>query len=349
MNLNIHERLEPVFEILGLLYVSCHVENHKKGTIEDLNKFGLDGEAFYSKHLKIVDKYIHTFLKYRVLGKEADFFFGDENDSFFSILHLLLSENTAWLNSLAEVPDEVLHEEIWKILLDMEVMQNYQLQKTSPSGILSLVDIITFLSDSPLEEGMKWKMLRLLQQPRTQIQALSRIINNNLAAFEQVCQEVEKPLNKLISKYVQSVQRQDDVQFIKLVEMFSDAPSVHPSLIVPLGQVMFAKHCYYGLFVDLLPVASKGHADSKDFLLLRMKALGDNSKLQILASLKVSPKYNLEIADQMGLTAATMSHHMNVLLACGMVGIEKKNGKVYYHLDSDNLRQLITDLEHFLL
>lgn len=76
MNLNIHERLDPVFETLGLLYVSYHVETYKKGTIEDLNKFGLDGEAFYSKHLKIVDKYIHTFLKYRVLDKDADFFSG---------------------------------------------------------------------------------------------------------------------------------------------------------------------------------------------------------------------------------------------------------------------------------
>ncbi|MNJ65876.1 Bacterial regulatory protein, arsR family [compost metagenome] len=65
--------------------------------------------------------------------------------------------------------------------------------------------------------------------------------------------------------------------------------------------------------------------------------------------LKEKPKYNLEIAEQLGLTAATTSHHMNVLLACKLVSIDKKNGKVYYHVDQEQLRQFIHELELFLL
>lgn len=351
MNLNIQERLDPVFETMGLLYFSRHAEAIKKQTIEELNNFGLDGEAFYNKHLKVIDRYILSFLKHRVFEETDDFFFGDENSSFFSVLHLLITENAAWLRSLEEVPETQLQAEIWKVLLRMDEMSDHlpEGEHFSTSEIHSLDDIITFLSESPLNEGMKWKMMRLLQQPRKQFHALANILNNNFSAFEKACQDVEKPLNKLIASYVQSVRKQDDEQFIKLVEMFNDEPMVHPTLIVPLAQVMFLNQCYYGLFVDMLPIASKTHADTKDFLLLRLKALSDNSKLQILASLKISPKYNLEIADELGLTAATMSHHMNVLLSCGMVGVEKKNGKVYYHLDSGNLQQIISDLKRFLL
>ena len=84
-------------------------------------------------------------------------------------------------------------------------------------------------------------------------------------------------------------------------------------------------------------------------MLIKLKALSDGSKLGIIASLKVSPKYNLEIAQHLGLTAATMSHHMSVLLNCGLVGVEKREGKVYYHIEKENLQELINELKETLL
>jgi DNA-binding transcriptional ArsR family regulator len=80
-----------------------------------------------------------------------------------------------------------------------------------------------------------------------------------------------------------------------------------------------------------------------------LKALSDSSKLEIISSLKISPKYNLEIAQQLGLTPATMSHHMSVLLSCGFVGVEKMDGKVYYHLVEENMISMLEELKQALL
>ena len=55
-----------------------------------------------------------------------------------------------------------------------------------------------------------------------------------------------------------------------------------------------------------------------------LKALSDKSKFDILHSLLIAPKYNLELAEELDLTAATVSHHMNVLLTNKLVDIEKK-------------------------
>lgn len=349
MNLNIHEQLEPVFETMALLFVSTHAEKFKKEMIEELNKFGMGGEVFYNKHLKILDKYISVFKKHRIMDDSAVHFFSEDNEAFFSVLLALLSENTGWLAGLKKVPEDEIRNALLAVLLRMEEMDDHLKETTSASDIRSLDEIVTFLSSCPVDEGMKWKLMSMLQSPREQLQLLTDIVNRNLPAFEKSSMEVEKSLNKLIQAYVQTIQKQDDEQFLKLIQMFTEESEIYPTLIMPLGQIMFTKKCYYGLYVDVLPISGKTLADSRDFLQLRLKSLGDNSKLQILASLKQSPKYNLEIAEQMGLTAATMSHHMNVLLACGLVGIEKKNGKVYYHLDQNNLQQLIKDLEQFLL
>lgn len=349
MNLNIHEQLEPVFETMGLLYVSSHAEKYKKEMIEELNKFGVDGESFYNKHLKILDKYVAVFKKHRIADESAGNFFSENNADIFSVMLAVLSENTGWLAAFAKVTEDEIRNALIKALLLLEEMDHTPLQNASAADIRSLDDIVTFLAGCPVDEGVKWRLMSIMKSPRQQLQPLIDIVNTNLPAFAKAAAEVEKSLNKLIPAYVQSIHNQEDEQFLKLIGMFAEEASIYPTLIMPLGQRLLTKQCYYGLYVDVLPISGKTPADSRDFLLLRLKALGDNSKLQILASLKQSPKYNLEIAEQLGLTAATMSHHMNVLLACGLVGIEKKHGKVYYHLDQGNLQQLITDLEQFLL
>lgn len=349
MNLNIQSELDPIFETMGLLYVSSHVDKHKNETIEDLNKFGIDGEVFYNKHLKVVDKYIQTFLKARSWDERGNFFFGSDSDEFFHILNSILSQNPHWLTSPHEIQENEARLEILTILATDEDMQKNLPEELSPANIRTLDQMLAFLDKCPYDEGVKWKLMALLQRPCEQIQILASIVNSNLAAFEQARQAIRSPLDKLINKYMESLRKQEDDQFFKLIGMFSSDPEVHPSLIMPLAQVMFRKRCYYGLLVDSLPILRKESGASHDLLLLRLKALGDNSKLQILASLKVSPKYNLEIAEQLGLTAATMSHHMNVLLACGLVTIEKRNGKVYYHLDQDHIKHFLGELEQFLL
>ncbi|GGF61907.1 transcriptional regulator [Paenibacillus albidus] len=347
MNLNIREKLDPLFETMGLLYVSSNKDEHKEQTIIELDKFGIDGEAFYSKNLKIIDKYIQTFQKYQIHEDSDRLFFNDE--TYFSILLALLCENANWLTELDKVNADRIREELLQVLLSEENVQQGSSGENTPVNVRSLDEIISFLDGCSFEEGVKWKLMSLLQQPHKQMQALVSAVNRNLPAFEKACEEVGKPLGKLIPKFVQSVHKNGDEQFLKFIELFSHNSTIHPALIMPLGQVMYISQCYCGLYVGSLPITGNNSADSKEYLLLRLKALADNSKLQILSSLKATPKYNLEIAEQLGLSAATVSHHMNVLLACGMVGIDKKNGKVHYHLDAGNLRLLIDELERYLL
>ncbi|WP_342566186.1 metalloregulator ArsR/SmtB family transcription factor [Paenibacillus sp. FSL R7-0345] len=349
MNLHIHEQLDPVFETMGLLYVS-YQPAYRKIMIEDLEQFGLDGEAFYNKHLKIMDKYISSFTKHRKTDDNSVFFFNEDTTDFFLLLQVLLSENPEWLTSLKATAETAVQDKILKTINEMPAMQSHSPRESALSSIQSLPEVISFLNGSPLGESTKWKLMTLLHQPREHLHTLIEIVKMNLPAFEKALREVEKQVSKLIPAYVQSIKRQQDEQFITFLEMSDDEnPAVYPALILPLGQMVLSGNHYYGLYLDMLPIASKQHSDSRELLLLRMKALADSSKLQILASLKISPKYNLEIADQLGLTAATMSHHMNVLLACGMVRVEKNNGRVYYHLHTENLHELIADLQQFLL
>lgn len=349
MNIQIHQEPDLIFETLGLLYVSCNMERNKQETIDELNKFGIDGEAFYTKHLKTIDKYVQAFLKHRNYKPEYAFFFEDGNDSFFSVTLTLLCENEHWLNA-AELPAaEQIRAEVVDLLNSSPDAEDYDSRTKEAPPLDSLNDVFAFLDQLPFDDSVKWKLMVFLEEPHRWLPLLISAVNDNLDAASKALKEVDKPLRKLVGDFVKSVDRREDEQFLKLVNLFAKEASVYPALIMPLGQAMYRTKCYYGLYVDALPMTGQADADAREYLLVRLKALSDNSKLQILASLKSSPKYNLELAEQLGLSAATVSHHMNVLLACGLVGIDKRGGKVNYHLETEQLRKLVSDLEQFLL
>ncbi len=340
---NTFSKMDPVYETMGLLYVSYNLEEVKKETKKTLSDLGFDGEQFYSQHLKTFDKYVRVFLKNRVEHSESGFFFSEKDSNYFLILLSLMIENRCWLTSLeglseVQIKSQIIH--MCKTVFD---------EDTNAESLDSLDEVIHYLDSSGLQSDAKWKMLRVMQNPKKYMSQLIEIINSNMDAYQRAVNEVINPLDKLLNQYGIMATSQGDKNFYELKATICQSSVVYPTLIFPVTQMMFEKNCYYGLLSERIIKSGKVRQNSKELLLVKLKALADSSKLGILSALKVSPMYNLEIAQQLGVTAATMSHHMNVLLNCGLVGVEKKDGKVYYHLEKDNLQNFIKDLEETLL
>ena len=89
--------------------------------------------------------------------------------------------------------------------------------------------------------------------------------------------------------------------------------------------------------------------NAKELLPQILKLLGDKSKFEILCLLKSHGRYNLEIAEELHLTPATASHHMGMLLTNQIVTVEKKDGRVYYQLNQETLREIMKCFEEILL
>ena len=336
-------KLDPIFETMGLLYVSYNPETIRKETLTSLSEVGFDGEQFYARHFKSYEKYVQAFCKNRVESSKNEIFFREKDANYFLILLSLLVENRSWLTKEVDMTDSQI-----RIRL-MTICQNIFDQDKSQKKLEDLEEIIQYLEECELEPDAKWKMLRIMQNPLKCIRQLITIINANFIAYEKAVKEVARPLEGLLEQYEIMVVNHGDQRFYEMKKKIVEDAEVYPTLIFPVSQMLLEKSCYYGLLSDKVFKDGKIRQNSKELLQVRLKALSDSSKLGIIASLKISPKYNLEIAQQLGLTAATMSHHMNVLLNCGFVGVEKRDGRVYYHLERENLQELITELEETLL
>ncbi len=78
------------------------------------------------------------------------------------------------------------------------------------------------------------------------------------------------------------------------------------------------------------------------------KALGDDSRLRILRLLSSGDLYLTEIAERMGLSKPTVSHHMILLRAAGLVTVTETGGLTYYTLRRDRLAEATPDLQRLL-
>jgi ArsR family transcriptional regulator len=82
------------------------------------------------------------------------------------------------------------------------------------------------------------------------------------------------------------------------------------------------------------------------------KALSDPSRLEIIDILSCGEKCACDILENFEFTQPTLSHHMKVLMECGLVNARKEGLWSYYSLDNTNknkmmlsLMTLITDTE----
>lgn len=342
MHNTIYTELDPFTETIGLLLVSGRVGQAKQDLLSALSQHVLDAEDFYDKHLMIYDRYVATFEKYKVADGPQSMLASQEDDDFTLILLSLLCANRDEIGGLNALTDTEINAEIIAIYKELFSAQ------TLTQQVNTMEDIIAFWDATSLSQSAKWQLTKLMQTPKAHIQRILKQIEDNRPAFEQAYNEVKQQLKRLTVTYRQAVtDKQNDV-FSNLVDSFPEVCEVYPTLAIPISILIITNRCYYGLLTPL--VTKNGNVPYQtEQLLTCLKALSDSSKLTVLRSLKESSKYNMEIAQQLGLTAATMSHHLNVLLGCGFVGIKRQGNRIYYYPQTDALRAFITALEQELL
>lgn len=327
MDIEIKKEFHPLLETMGLIYLARNQRSWKKDTIEELENFGIDGENFFQRNLTCVEQYLQSFLlKYRKLPEE-DFFFQD-NMQFLLFVVMVLS-------GCPELPAHVEDFSDTEILKKIEAVLSKEF-KPSVTDLSSLESRFQFIQQLDADMDYKWKLLVFLNNPQKYLMQIHSIYEENLPAYEYAYSKNRDILESLLARCPRYV----EPSFAKMVASLGGEVTFYVSLAFPLMEMYIGTLGVYGIFIEQMQNYGERKKREKDELMMIMKAFGDKSKFEILYSLKESPKYNLEIAEQLHLTAATMSHHMNILLSQGLVTVEKKEGKVYYQIERKQIERV---------
>ena len=121
------------------------------------------------------------------------------------------------------------------------------------------------------------------------------------------------------------------------------------SLMIFYGNIVYdikGNNLYVNLGLKYKETLDKYRGKSRiDNMVNVMKALGDGSRYEIISLLNEKQLYGQELAEALGLSTATISHHMNLLHTLGIVTIDKVDNKIYYKLNREVLKDFILDIQ----
>nr|WP_255723363.1 metalloregulator ArsR/SmtB family transcription factor [Sporosarcina sp. ACRSL] len=80
----------------------------------------------------------------------------------------------------------------------------------------------------------------------------------------------------------------------------------------------------------------------------QLKVLADGNRLRMLRLLSGQREYGAKIAEYLGITTATVSHHLELLKKAGLVQEEKVGTIKYFTCDKEKVDQLLTGVRTFL-
>jgi DNA-binding transcriptional ArsR family regulator len=198
---------------------------------------------------------------------------------------------------------------------------------------------------------------RLLDDPAGELRALRRV----LRAWAERFAAIETRVAAMEQRDVDG--RRTDLERMPLGEFVERATGgvrwvpeagtrrlfMSPSYFTRPYNYVFGGRDWHMFAYPLADAALGADADAVPAASIRLyRALGDESRLRILRLLSAGDLYLTEIAERMGLSKPTISHHLAQLRAAGLVTITEAGALTYYSLRRDRAADAGVELTRFL-
>lgn len=202
--------------------------------------------------------------------------------------------------------------------------------------------------EADLSDHAKVRLIDFYLQPTLHMERCSAIIDEYAARFRQR----RARLLPLYERFAEEL-RHDDNAFLHRLKLDIDNFEVQLTIYrydfismhtLSDGGGVELPFVGYGMLVDFISRRIEEGVQGSEKLLRLLKALDDKTRLRILTALHEGPMYGHELAKLTGLSAATISHHVNELFSKDLIHFEKQGNSARYTLRSDTIEWLIGEL-----
>ena len=373
---------------VSFLSQSCETESFADQLTKAEKDFGVDKDALLKEKnipLNLLMRMTEDFkAEYKNELDQISFYFGKTQDGkqheelawlvlLISTDELLTFKSAKDLKDfLTGLPTDEYNRRFFNVLQDYD---NTVLKGAAKNGdltspeTLDAVAITRYILKMDLPDALLYRLEEIYFNREAHIEKLCFIINEAVSFINKYRDELESVINGFYDYWgrMQGNRRfyqfvTEDISFLSGMEEeykggYMLVPSLHFaefSMSIPADsdkrKAVLSISLMYG---ETLSVnAMFGTASPKlstERAINALKLLSDKSRFEIMRYIHSHNAYGNEIAEHLGLTTATVSHHMSALLEANLICLEQKNGKIYYHINKDTLSQYINFYEEKLL
>ena len=206
-------------------------------------------------------------------------------------------------------------------------------------------------------EELRVAIGRLLDDPERELRALRRVLRAWRERFEPIEDRVARMEERDVSERRADLGRLPLADFVErttggvrwVPEPGTRRLYLSPSYFTRPYNYIFGGRDWHMFAYPLAESALDGDGGAVPAASVRLfKALGDESRLRILRFLASGDLYLTEIAERMGLSKPTVSHHLALLRAAGLVTITQAGALTYYTLRRDRIAEAGVELNRLL-
>ncbi|MDR7856631.1 metalloregulator ArsR/SmtB family transcription factor [Tissierella sp.] len=344
---NINHSPNLALEAGGFLYEMLR-ESEKK-VIENYHSFGkkeeemLDLFASYLEYKKVLLKEVlPIYRKYPRL--EKIFQMEDEGEYDFDLgyyLIILLEQKLEKSLSKEEV-DELVGECIF------DMVEDFGIDLDEDTKIQSLSQTIEILEKVKLSDGNKLRVIYLYQNRYEIVEQIKKFLEEVIPSFQKHYTIIEDDYKRYVDK-IERLEKLNSIldQIVNLTTL-KDVEGNIRLTIFPFNRLS-VRYKYdiltysIGMYFFTLGELKDTNKTQGNGLVTDLKALGDITRLNIINRIAKRPMYIQELSDELDLTPATISHHVNILLKSELITIildERKAKKIYYKPNERKLAEL---------
>lgn len=366
MNYIIKKDINLIYELFKTFYYLANEEEEIESFNKTLDKESLDKDKYKKNNLKSFLKFIDKFKKQNTIPMDRILFYfkdikdGDSKTNNFLanifLVNLDLEELHAVKERILSFTDDELEN---NLIRDITLFLEDIFDSDSLKSINSKESLLKFLisNSKNLSSEIKWNLTVLLEDSRNQLLELISIIEDSLEIFKSTFTIFDKD-KEIFIKELNSTFKKDPDYLTSLFGFKLDNNStlnIYPSMInfksidityneERISSIPSRYNCYFGYKFKELIALTDGKKNESELLQDKLKVLGDKSKYEILKMLKLGPMYGQQIAEKLSLTTATISYHMNSLVLCGLVKLNKVDNKIYYSANKDEVNSFLKKL-----
>ncbi|WP_027965126.1 ArsR/SmtB family transcription factor [Halalkalibacillus halophilus] len=203
------------------------------------------------------------------------------------------------------------------------------------------------LNNLNIPDPEKWKLVYCYQFPEDTIKRMAQFLSK---MYKEIYQSYEEKLLDHNSKYREEMNKNKEhfllmLQDYELMDAQTEiilAPSY--SLNIGLMYMSLGENLFLGV-VGVKRESVMNNQRQEQELLEILKIMTDERRFQIMRLLKKRPHYGFELAQELGVSNSTITHHISILLSHQLVESRRDENRVYYSTNTEEMKTVLAQLE----
>ena len=231
----------------------------------------------------------------------------------------------------------------------------------TPAAGETAPDLIAQLEQLALGEQYCWRIYKLMQDypgAMAELAALLEPVARRVAPVLEELKPLLAPVYDDWQEYFSAHSISDLLENVTNQTVNEDEMDVYVNIsLMAVGDIMYTydtegekpyRQLYLGVLLNRSFQMNRLQASEESVCGL-LKVISDRSKFDILRRVSRRSTYCQELSREMGLTTATISRHMSLLLDAGLVRARREDNRIYYELERETLEKLFSAAKMILL